>query len=179
MRRIIIAYGIPIEIVNADDLAIISNNDKNAETMFNKIGKIAEKIGLKINTNKTEYMSINQDINTRKIKSLKDQNIKVVEDFKYLGSYIGSTEHDVNILIAKAWAALNSMKTIWKSGLKEKLKKNFSRATVESVLVYGSVTWTLTKALNKKIDGAYIIKPGKTPDKQRTIWKYTKSEHIK
>ena len=76
-------------------------------TEFNKIGKIAEKIGLKINTNKTEYMSINQDINTRKIKSLKDQNIKVVEDFKYLGSYIGSTDHDVNILIAIAWAALN------------------------------------------------------------------------
>ena len=57
-------------------------------------------------------MSINQDKNTRKIKSLKEENIKVFEDFKYLGSYIGSSEHDVNIRIAKAWAALNSMKTI-------------------------------------------------------------------
>ena len=132
----------------ADDLAIISNHDKNDETMFHKIEKIAEKIGLKININKTEYMSINQDKNTLKIKNLKDENIKLVEDFKYLGSYIGSTEHGVNIRIAKARAALNTIwksKTIWKSGLKEKLKKNFFRATAESVLVYVSVTWTLAK----------------------------------
>ena len=100
-------------------------------------------------------MSINQDKNTRTIKSLKKENIKVFEDFKYLGSYIGSSEHDVNIRIAKAWAALNSMKTIQNSGLKEKLKKNFFRATVESVLVNGSVTCTLTKALNTEIEGAY------------------------
>ena len=166
----------------ADDLAIISNNDKNAETIFHKIEKIAEKIGLKINTNKTEYMSINQDKNTRKTKSLKDENIKEVEDFKYLGSFIGSTEHEVNIRIAKAWAALNSMKTIWKSGLKEKLKKNVFRATVESVLVYVSVTWTLTKALNTEIEGAYTkmlrAATNKTWKCTRAIWKYTKSEHI-
>ena len=29
------------------------------------------------------------------------------------------------------------------------------RATVESVLVYGSISWTLTSALEKKIDGSY------------------------
>ena len=85
-------------------------------------------------------MSINKDKNTSKIKSLKDKNIKVDEDFKYLRRYIAPTEHDVIIRIAKAWAALNIMKTIWNSGLKEKLKKNFFRPTVESVLVYGSVT---------------------------------------
>ena len=102
--------------------------------------KISQKIGLKINTNKNEFMSMNQDKNTSKIKSLKDKNIKVDEDFKYLRRYIAPTEHDVIIRIAKAWAALNIMKTIWNSGLKEKLKKNFFRPTVESVLVYGSVT---------------------------------------
>ena len=38
----------------ADDLAINLNNDKNAETMFHNFEKTAEKIGLKINTNKTD-----------------------------------------------------------------------------------------------------------------------------
>ena len=31
----------------------------------------------------------------------------------------------------------------------------FFRATVESVFVYGAITWTLTTKLEKKIDGAY------------------------
>ena len=70
--------------------------------------------------------------------------IKRVEDFKYLVSYIKSTDRYVNIRIAKAWAALNNMQSIWKSKLSEGLKINFFRAASESVLVYGSVTWTLT-----------------------------------
>ena len=47
------------------------------------------------------------------------------------------------------------MTSIWKSNLSVKLKKNFFRATVESILVYGSITWTLTSSLEKNIDGAY------------------------
>ena len=35
------------------------------------------------------------------------------------------------------------------------LKRNFFRAAVESVLVYGSTAWTLTTALENKLDGAY------------------------
>ena len=93
------------------------------------------------------------------IKSICGSIINEVEDFKYLGSYIRSTKRDVNIRIDKAWAALNSMNTIWKSvklsKLSKNLKRHFFKAAVESVLVYGSVTWTLTISLEKKIDGTY------------------------
>ena len=47
------------------------------------------------------------------------------------------------------------MQSIWKSKLSEVLKRNFFRAAVESVLVYGSVTLNLTQSIEKKIDGAY------------------------
>ena len=47
------------------------------------------------------------------------------------------------------------MQSIWKSKLSEGLKRNFFRAEIESVLVYRSVTWTLTQSIKKKIDGAY------------------------
>ena len=47
------------------------------------------------------------------------------------------------------------MQSIWKSKLSEGLKRNFFRAAVEFVLVYGSVTWTLTQSIEKKIEGAY------------------------
>ena len=48
------------------------------------------------------------------IKSLNAENFKKVDDIKYLGSYIGSIDHDINIRIAKAWAALNNLNIIWK-----------------------------------------------------------------
>ena len=35
------------------------------------------------------------------------------------------------------------------------MKRNFFRETVESVLIYGSVRWTLTKALEKRINENY------------------------
>ena len=47
-------------------------------------------------------------------------------------------EKDVMVRIAKAWSALNRLKTIWKSSLLNSLKRNFFRAVFESALVYGS-----------------------------------------
>ena len=89
------------------------------------------------------------------MKSICGSIINEVEDFKYLGSYIRSTKKYVNIRIDKAWATLNSMNTIWKSKLSTHLKRQFVRAAVKCVLVYGSVTWTLTASLEKKIYGTY------------------------
>ena len=37
------------------------------------------------------------------------------------------------------------------------MKINFFRATVESVLIYGYVSWTLTKAIKKRLNGNYTI----------------------
>ena len=66
-----------------------------------------------------------------------------------------SIEKDIQIRIAKAWSALNSMQEIWKSKIPDKLKRHFFRTAVESVLVYGAISWTLTSKLEGKIDVAY------------------------
>ena len=82
------------------------------------------------------------------------QQIKFVSSAKkckYLVRYIASTEHDKNVRIGKAWSALNQLTNIWKSRLSKNLKRNFFRSTVESVLVYGAITWTLTSTLQKKV----------------------------
>ena len=78
-----------------------------------------------------------------------------MDDFCYLGAWINSNNKDIEVRIAKAWAALQKMETVWKSKLNENLKVRFFRATVETVLLYGSDTWTLTQALEKRLDGAY------------------------
>ena len=44
---------------------------------------------------------------------------------------------------------------IWKSDLTNKMKCSFFQAAVVSILLYGCITWTLTKRLEKKLDGNY------------------------
>ena len=54
-----------------------------------------------------------------------------------------------------AWIACNKLQKIWKSFLGRKLKINIFRACVESILLYGSETWTITKKLEDRINGCY------------------------
>ncbi len=44
---------------------------------------------------------------------------------------------------------------IWKSDLTDKMKLSFFQAAVTSILIYGCTTWTITKRLEKKLDGNY------------------------
>ena len=44
---------------------------------------------------------------------------------------------------------------IWKSDLTDKMKRSFFQAAVVSILLYGCTTWTLTKRLERKLDGNY------------------------
>ena len=98
----------------ADDLAITSDNVKDANTMLHKI---------------SEYISLNRK-NNNGIRSLNGKIIKKVHDSKYFVSYVASTNHDVNVKIGHAWAALNNITSIWKSNLSVKLKTNIVMAMV-------------------------------------------------
>lgn len=137
----------------ADDLALLSDNNVNAQKLLHLLEETAAIIGLHTNAVKTEYMCYHQVDNP--IETLNRIDLKKVNDFVYLGSNIASTEKDVLIRMSKAWSALDRLKVIWKSTLSEQIKKNFFRAVVESVLLYGSTSWTLTKKLQSKLDGTY------------------------
>ena len=129
---------------------------REANLLLHSIEKWAKEIGLQINIDKTEYMTFNQHNTIRDVMSIQNGERMQVNDFKYLGSYIASTEHDINIRIGKNWYTLNQLTNICKSRLSKNLKRNFFRTTVESVLVYGTITWTLTSTPEKNIDGAYM-----------------------
>ena len=64
-------------------------------------------------------------------------------------------EKDIDTRLTKAWTAINRLSIIWKSDLNDKMKRSFYQAAVVSILLYGWTTWTLTKRLEKKLDGNY------------------------
>ena len=57
--------------------------------------------------------------------------------------------------LTKAWTAIDRLSIIWKSDLTDEMKRSFFQAAVVSILLYGCTTWTLTKRLEKKLDGSY------------------------
>ena len=56
---------------------------------------------------------------------------------------------------ARAWKVLHSMTKMWKSLLSNQLKRRLIVATVESVLLYGTETWILTRQEEKALDEVY------------------------
>ena len=75
--------------------------------------------------------------------------------FIYQGTSVSSTEKDIDTRLTKTWIAIDSRSIIWKSDLTDKMKRSFFQAAVVSILLHGCTTWTLTKRLEKKLDGNY------------------------
>ena len=92
---------------------------------------------------------------TGDISTLNGSSLKLVDKFTYLRKSASSTERDINTRLAKAWTAIDSLSVIWKSDRTDKMKRSFFQATVVSILLYGCTTWTLTKRMEKRLDGNY------------------------
>ena len=107
-----------------------------------------------MNTKKTKAIVYNQDTSTP-LTSKAGETIEIVPDFVYLGAWINSSERDIKIRRAKAWSACHKMKNIWNSTMSRKMKIRLFIATVESVYLYGSETWTLTLKTEKELNGSY------------------------
>ena len=137
----------------ADDIALLSDSLNNAEELLHLVEASALKVGLGMNAKKTKAMVYNEPPHA--VKTLDGSELEIVQDLKYLGAWIASGEHDFNIRKAQAWKACNGMDKIWKSNLPKTLKIKLFTATVESLLVYGAETWTLTAKFKKALDGCY------------------------
>ena len=62
-----------------------------------------------------------------------------------------SSEKDFEIRKALAWSACPKMKRIWSTNLQRKIKERLFVTTVESILLYGSETWTINKVMEKRL----------------------------
>ena len=93
---------------------------------------------------------------TGDISPLGSSSLKLEDKFTYLGNSVSSTDIDTRQI--KAWTAINRLSVIWKSNLTVKMKHSFFQAAIVLILLYGYTTWTLTKPLEKRLDGNYTRK---------------------
>ena len=108
-----------------------------------------------MNEKKLEYINKCNNNSDFIIKTLKDKLLNMVSDYVYLGSFISSSEKDFLTRKGKAWAACNAMNKLWPSSLDRKFKLKIFKTPIEPILLYGSETWTLSKKLEKRLDGTY------------------------
>ena len=80
-------------------------------------------------------------------------SLKLVDKFTYQGCTVSSTETDIDTRLTKAWTTINRLSVIWKPDLTDKMKHSLFQAAIVSILLYGCTTWTLTKRMEKKLDG--------------------------
>ena len=137
----------------ADDIALLSEISRDAEALLHKVESACEEVGLKLNAGKTKYIHLNKSTN-QPIKSLDSTVIEEVKDFKYLGAY-ASTEKDLNTRKAQAWSAIHSLEKVWKADIPDQLKIKIFKMTVQSILLYSCESWSLTKSMEKSLDGTY------------------------
>ena len=150
----------------ADDIALLANAPAEAKTLLHSLERAAAIIDLHVNAHKTEYMCFNQRCD---ISILNGSSLKLVDKFTYLGSSVSSTETDIGTWLAKAWTPNDRLSVEWKAGLTDKKKRSFFQAAVVSILLCGCTTWTLTKRVEKKLDGNYT----------RTLWAILKKSRRK
>ena len=112
--------------------------------------RAAAGIGRHVNAHKAEYMCFNQ---TGDISALGGSSLNLVDKFTSLVSSVSSTEKGIDTRLSKAWTANDSLSVILKSDQTNKMKRSFFQAAVVSILLYGCTTWTLTKRMEKRLDG--------------------------
>ena len=139
----------------ADDICLISDRVEQAQELLNRVEVECAKVGLRLNAKKTEVITYNFHMDHPPITTSDGNALREVNDFKYLGSWMNSTEQDLKVRKALAWRALNGMSRVWCSNLPRHIKLSLFPATVESVLLYGCESWTLTPTLQKSLDGCY------------------------
>ena len=135
---------------NANDIALLVNTPTQTEFLLHSLELATGGIGLHMNAYKKEFMCFNQ---RDYISILNGRSQKLVDKFTYLESSVSSTENDINTRLVKAWTAIDRLLFIGKSDISDKIKHSFFQAAVVSILLYGCTIRTLTKCMERKLDG--------------------------
>jgi len=128
------------------------------KSLGKKLIKAAEKVGLTVNDDKTEYLVVsrnNQNYGLEQHIELEVHKFKKVSQFKYLGSIIiqdNELKTKVSLRIQLANKGYYRLERILKSRtLSQNLKIRMYMTLLRPIVLYGSETWALRKAEEQRL----------------------------
>ena len=130
----------------ADDTTLRAESEENLKSLLMKVKEKNEKVGLKLNIQKTKIMA-SGPITSRQIDG---ETVETVSDFIFLGSEItadGDCSHEIKRCLLLGRKVMTNLDTILKSrDITLSSKVRLVKAMVFPVVMYGCESWTIKKA---------------------------------
>ena len=124
----------------------MAESKEELKSLLMKVKKESEKVGLKLNIQKTKIMA-SGPITSWEIDG---ETIETVRDFNFLGSKItadGDSGHDIKRRLLLGRKAMTNLGSILKSrDITLSTKVHLVKAMVFPVVMYGCESWTVKKA---------------------------------
>ena len=137
----------------ADDICLLAEDMADMRRMTEAVVSEAAKVGLRVNTRKTELMKIR--IEDTESVVIENEIIQEVDKFVYLGCEVrkdGNIRNEVGIRIGKACAAFKNMEKVWnENGISLRTKLKLFNSIVLSVLLYGCESWKGLREVENRV----------------------------
>ena len=136
----------------ADDTTLMAESEEELKSLLMKVKVETEKIGLKLNIQKTKTMAFGPITSWQ----IDGETVETVSDFNFLGSKItadGDCSHEVKRHLFLGRKAMTNLDNILKSrDITLPTKIHLVKAMVFPVVMYGCASWTIKKAEHQSID---------------------------
>ena len=136
----------------ANDTTFIAENEEELKCLLMKVKEESEKVGLKLNIQKTKIMASGPIISWQ----INGETVETVSDFIFLGSKItadGDCRHKIKRLLVLARKVMTNLDSILKSrDISLSTKVCLVKAMFFPVVMYGYESWTIKKAECRRID---------------------------
>ncbi|KAI8424369.1 hypothetical protein MSG28_002896 [Choristoneura fumiferana] len=137
----------------ADDIVVMAETMEDLGAMLADLSRVSDRVGLKMNMDKTKVMSNVHVVPTPVI--VDDSALELVDDYVYLGQTVqlgrSNFEKEITRRIRLGWAAFGKLRSVFSSKLPQCLKSKVFDQCVLPVMTYGSETWALTMGLMRKL----------------------------
>lgn len=138
----------------ADDIDLIAGSEEELQDLTNRLSMRAKAYGMEVSTEKSKIL-VNSAKNTTTQIYMNGEQLEEVQAFKYLGATLtkdGKSTTEVKTRIAMATASLAKLGKIWRSrDISTKTKIRLLKSLIQSILLYGCESWTLTAESTKRI----------------------------
>ena len=136
----------------ADDTTLMAESKEELKSLLMNVKEESEKVGLKLNTQKTKIMASGLIISWQ----IDGETMETVTDFIFLGSKIradGDCSHEIKRRLPLGREAMTNLDSILKSrDITLPTKGHLVKATFFPVVTYGCESWTIKKAEHRRID---------------------------
>ncbi|KAK3569451.1 hypothetical protein QTP86_030088 [Hemibagrus guttatus] len=149
----------PWTMMFADDIVICSESREQVEENLERWRFALERRGMKVSCSKTEYMCVNEREGSGTVR-LQGEEVKKVQEFKYLGSTVqsnGEYEKEVKKRVQAGWNGWRKVsRVLCDRKISARIKGKVYRTVVRPAMLYGLETVSLRKRQEAELEVAEL-----------------------